>query len=83
MLALGFQDFTQHVDVLRLRGGQSITVRFVEPQDAAALQSYFRGLTSRSRYNRFLGALSELPRMTDIERCSLISISRTQCRFCE
>jgi RimJ/RimL family protein N-acetyltransferase len=31
------------------------------------LQSYFRGLTSRSRYNRFLGALSELPR-TELEK---------------
>ena len=67
MLALAFLDFTHHVDVLRLRSGQSITVRFVEPQDAAALQSYFRGLTSRSRYNRFLGALSELPR-TELEK---------------
>jgi RimJ/RimL family protein N-acetyltransferase len=45
-----------------LRNGQSVTVRFVEPQDGAALQDYFRSLTSGSRYNRFLGAASELPR---------------------
>jgi RimJ/RimL family protein N-acetyltransferase len=44
-----------------------MTVRFVEPQDAAALQDYFRGLSSRSRYNRFLGALSELPQ-TELEK---------------
>lgn len=62
MLALAFQDLAQHVDVLRSRSGQSITVRFVEPRDAVALQDYFRGLSSRSRYNRFLGALNELPR---------------------
>jgi GNAT superfamily N-acetyltransferase len=36
-------------------------VRFVEPRDAEALQNYFRALTTRSRYNRFLGAASELP----------------------
>ncbi len=36
-------------------------MRFVEPRDAEALQNYFRALTTRSRYNRFLGATSELP----------------------
>jgi GNAT superfamily N-acetyltransferase len=35
-------------------------VRFVEPRDAEELQAYFRSLTVRSRYNRFLGAMSEL-----------------------
>jgi RimJ/RimL family protein N-acetyltransferase len=44
-----------------LRGGKSVTVRFVEPDDAEALQGYFRSLTTRSRYNRFFGAMSELP----------------------
>ena len=44
-----------------LRSGKSVTVRFVEPGDAEALQAYFRSLTTRSRYNRFLGAMSELP----------------------
>ncbi len=51
----------QHSDVLSLRGGRSVTVRFVEPGDAQALQGYFRGLSVRSRYNRLLGAISELP----------------------
>jgi GNAT superfamily N-acetyltransferase len=36
-------------------------VRFVEPRDAEALQNYFRSLSTRSRYNRFLGATNELP----------------------
>ena len=36
-------------------------MRFVEPRDAEALQNYFRSLSVRSRYNRFLGAMSELP----------------------
>src|SRR6185436_7283938 len=39
----------------------AVTARFVEPRDADALQNYFRALTTRSRYNRFLGAASELP----------------------
>jgi GNAT superfamily N-acetyltransferase len=54
-------DLRQHSDTLRLRGGRSLTVRFVEPQEAAALQGYFHSLTAASRYNRFLGAVSELP----------------------
>ena len=29
--------------------------------DADALQAYFRGLSQRSRYNRMMGAISELP----------------------
>src|ERR1700736_5690835 len=62
MTALRFDDLRQHFDVLRLRSGKSLTVRFVEPRDAEALQAYFRSLSVRSRYNRFLGAMSELPK---------------------
>jgi GNAT superfamily N-acetyltransferase len=62
MKALGFDDLRQHSDILRIRHGNAVTVRFVEPQDAEQLQAYFRSLTVRSRYNRFLGALSELPK---------------------
>jgi RimJ/RimL family protein N-acetyltransferase len=54
-------DLRQHSDTLRLRSGKSLTLRFVEPDDADALQDYIRSLTTRSRYNRFLGAMSELP----------------------
>jgi GNAT superfamily N-acetyltransferase len=61
MNAVRLNDLRQHSDILRLPGGKSLTVRFVEPQDADALQGYFRSLTVRSRYNRFLGAISELP----------------------
>jgi GNAT superfamily N-acetyltransferase len=61
MIALRLNDLRQHSDVLRLRTGKSLSVRFVEPGDADALQNYFRGLSVRSRYNRFLGAISELP----------------------
>src|SRR5258707_6038813 len=62
MIALRLNDLRQHSDILRLRGGGSLTVRFVEPRDAEGLQGYFRSLSVGSRYNRFLGAVSELPR---------------------
>ena len=62
MIALRLNDLRQHSDVLRLRTGKSVTVRFVEPRDSEALQGYFRSLSVRSRYNRFLGAISELPK---------------------
>jgi RimJ/RimL family protein N-acetyltransferase len=62
MTTLRFDDLRQHSDILRLRSGRSLKVRLVEPDDADALQAYFRGLTIRSRYNRFFGAMSELPR---------------------
>ena len=61
MVALRFDDFRQYSDVLRSREGTALTVRFMEPRDAQELQSYYRALSSRSRYNRFLGAMSELP----------------------
>jgi len=61
MGALGPADHVRHIDHLRLRDGNTLTVRFVGPVDAEALQTYFRALSARSRYNRFLGAVSELP----------------------
>src|SRR5437879_11395660 len=61
MVALQLNDLRQHSDILRLRNGKPLTLRFVEPRDADALQGYFRSLSVRSRYNRFLGAMSELP----------------------
>jgi RimJ/RimL family protein N-acetyltransferase len=61
MTALSLDDLRQHSDTLRVRNDRSVTVRFVEPDDAEALQAYFRSLSVRSRYNRFLGAMSELP----------------------
>jgi RimJ/RimL family protein N-acetyltransferase len=64
MTAPRLNDLRQHSDILRLRDGKSVTVRFVEPRDAEVLQNYFRSLTTRSRYNRFLGAVSELPQTT-------------------
>jgi GNAT superfamily N-acetyltransferase len=61
MIAIRLNDLKQYSDVLLSRGGKPFTVRFAEPGDAEALQAYFRGLSVRSRYNRFFGAMSELP----------------------
>jgi len=60
-MMLRLNELREHSDILRLRSGKSVTVRFVEPDDADALQGYFRSLSVRSRYSRFLGAMSELP----------------------
>ncbi len=46
---------------LRSFGGRQVTVRPARPDDAGMLQSYIRGLSLGSRYNRFFRALSELP----------------------
>lgn len=61
MTAMRLEDLRQYSDVLRSKHGEAITVRFVEPRDAENIQSYFRGLSTRSRYNRFFGAMSQLP----------------------
>ena len=56
------EDLKQYSDTLRIRDGGTINIRFVEPRDTEELQHYFRSLTTRSRYNRFFGAISELPK---------------------
>ncbi len=61
MTSFRFDDLKQYSDTLRSRTGDAVTVRFMEPRDAEPLQNYVRSLSTRSRYNRFLGAISELP----------------------
>ncbi|QPF84404.1 GNAT family N-acetyltransferase [Bradyrhizobium genosp. L] len=67
MTALHLDDLKRYSDVLRAKDGREIKVRFVEPRDREELQSFIRALSTQSRYNRFLGALSELPK-TELER---------------
>ncbi len=62
MSTLRLEDLKQYSDTLRTRRGEALNVRFVEPRDTDELQHYFRSLTTRSRYNRFFGAISELPK---------------------
>ena len=61
MTMLSLSEHPRHTDHLRLRDGTTLTVRLAAPDDGEALQRYFRQLSTRSRYNRFLGAMSELP----------------------
>jgi GNAT superfamily N-acetyltransferase len=84
MTTLRFDDLQQYSDVLRSRKGETITVRFVEPRDGEELQNYYRSLSTRSRYNRFLGATSELPaslleqfiHIGELDRFSVIATMR-------
>jgi GNAT superfamily N-acetyltransferase len=62
MSTLPLGDLKQYADTLRTRHGETLNVRFVEPRDTDELQHYFRSLSTRSRYNRFFGAISELPK---------------------
>lgn len=61
MSTLRVEDLKQYSDTLRTRHGERLDVRFVEPRDTDELRHYFRTLSIRSRYNRFFGAISELP----------------------
>ncbi len=61
MKHIDLKNLERYSDVLLSRGGAVITLRFAELTDADALQSYFRGLSAQSRYNRLMGAASELP----------------------
>ena len=67
MTALRLDDLKQYSDVLRAKNGDEIKVRFVEPRDREELQNYIRSLSTGSRYNRFLGAMRELPKQ-ELER---------------
>jgi GNAT superfamily N-acetyltransferase len=62
MNALRLDDLGQYSDILHTHRGDRLALRFVEPRDAHALQNYVRALSSGSRYNRFFGALGELPK---------------------
>lgn len=62
MSTLRLEDLKQYSDTLRTRRGEAVNVRFVEPRDTDELQHYFRSLSTGSRYNRFFGAISEIPK---------------------
>ncbi len=62
MLHVQPSELRTYADIVRLPLGHSLTVRFVEPEDAERLQAYFRSLARTSHYNRFQGAAQELSR---------------------
>src|SRR5258708_23266609 len=87
MMKLRYDDLRQYSDVLRSRQGEAVTVRFVEPRDGEELQAYFRSLSARSRYNRFLGAMSELPkpvldRFTHVSEAACFTVRATIQVYC-
>jgi RimJ/RimL family protein N-acetyltransferase len=45
---------------VRLRDGSSVVVRPIRPDDKAALEAGFAGLSEQSRYQRFMTAINEL-----------------------
>jgi GNAT superfamily N-acetyltransferase len=55
------------VDRLRLGAGLTLDIRPLTTADAGALQAHVRGLSARSRHNRYLGGVNELPR-TEVDR---------------
>jgi RimJ/RimL family protein N-acetyltransferase len=82
MSALRLDDLSQYSDILHTHRGDRLTLRFVEPRDAHALQNYVRALSSGSRYNRFFGALGELPkalldRFTHVSKASGFTVIAT------
>ncbi len=66
---------------LRLPAGECVTFRPTGPRDAGVLQAYVRGLSPESRYDRFFGALYELPpgeldRVIHLDRMALLAEAR-------
>jgi GNAT superfamily N-acetyltransferase len=61
MTPLQPQELRQFADILRLRTGDPLTIRFVEPGDVEPLRRYFEALSVRTHYNRFLGATRGVP----------------------
>ena len=46
--------------IVRLRDGRRVTLRVARPEDVSAVQQFVRGLSDRSRRNRFLAPVREL-----------------------
>src|ERR1700675_1063975 len=46
--------------IVRLRDGRSVTLRVARSEDVSAVQRFVRGLSDRSRRNRFLAPVREL-----------------------
>lgn len=61
MIPLQPQELRRFADVVRLRTGAPMTVRFVEPGDVDQLRRYFEALSPQTHYNRFLGATRSVP----------------------
>lgn len=49
------------IDVIHVAAGQRVVIRPVLPQDEDLTGAFFRNLSGRARYDRFLGPMRELP----------------------
>lgn len=65
----------QHEQVWPMPGGGHYTVRPIHPDDAQMLQDFVRGLSTESRYFRFVSSLTELP-PSMLSRFTLIDYDR-------
>ena len=79
MTPLQPQELRRFADVLRLRTGDPLTIRFVEPGDVEPLRRYFEALSVRTHYNRFLGATGGVP-SSEYQGCSQPSPRGGTCR---
>ena len=61
MTAFRLDDLRQYSDLLRCAAANPLPCASSNRATAECLQAYFRSLSTRSRYNRFFGAMSELP----------------------
>jgi len=66
---------SQHEQVWPMRGGGEYTVRPIHPDDADMLQKFVRGLSTQSRYFRFVSSMPELP-TSMLARFTLIDYDR-------
>jgi acetyltransferase len=74
---------SQLISLLRLPGGEPVTLRPVCPRDAGRMQDYVRALSPSARYDRFLGPVSEvspaeLDRMTRGDDRQMTLIAETK-----
>ncbi|WP_165089605.1 bifunctional acetate--CoA ligase family protein/GNAT family N-acetyltransferase [Neisseria yangbaofengii] len=55
---------TDYPGEIRLKNGQTVTIRPFEPEDAESKQQFIRRLSPQSRYTRFMTRTNELPQPT-------------------
>jgi GNAT superfamily N-acetyltransferase len=61
MTAYHPDDLNRYSSLLRMKNGYTVNVRIIRTCDRQNLQIYVSSLSQLSRYNRFSGAINELP----------------------
>jgi len=67
------------IDVVHLSRGERVVIRPVLPQDEAITRDFFAGLSGPSRYDRFMGAMRQLPpglieRFTHVDHANHVAL---------